>query len=126
MGDTKQLPPTSFFDVETNIESDDDIDIQDVESILHLCKSSLPSRMLKCHYRSRHQSLIAVSNMEFYNNELCIFPSPAKNSDELGLKFVYNKDSVYDRGGSSQNRIEARDVINYAINHFKSMEIVKV
>lgn len=119
MGDTKQLPPTSFFDVETNIESDDDIDIQDVESILHLCKSSLPSRMLKCHYRSRHQSLIAVSNMEFYNNELCIFPSPAKNSDELGLKFVYNKDSVYDRGGSSQNRIEARDVINYAINHFK-------
>lgn len=39
----------------------------------------------------------------------------------MGLKFVYNKDSVYDRGGSSQNRIEAgeRDVINYAINHFK-------
>lgn len=78
MGDTKQLPPTSFFDVETNIELDDDIDIQDVESILHLCKSSLPSRMLKCHYRSRHQSLIAVSNMEFYNNQLMYIPISCK------------------------------------------------
>lgn len=37
----------------------------DMESILHLCKLSFPVKMLKWHYRSRHESLIAVSNEEF-------------------------------------------------------------
>lgn len=120
MGDTKQLPPTSFFDVETNIESDDEsIQIQDVESILHLCRSALPYKMLKYHYRSRHESLIAVSNEEFYNNGLLIFPSASKEDEELGLKFEYNPNSVYDRGKSSRNMIEATDVVNYVLNHYK-------
>ena len=33
----------------------------DMESILHLCKLSSPVKMLKWHYRSRHESLISVS-----------------------------------------------------------------
>lgn len=121
MGDTKQLPPTSFFDVETNIEQDLDevVQVQDVESILHFCKTVLPYRMLKCHYRSRHESLIAVSNLEFYNNDLIIYPSPIIDSEDLGLKLVYNPDSVYERGTNRQNKIEAKEVVDYAFNHFK-------
>ncbi len=120
MGDTKQLPPTAFFDVETNIESQEaeDMHVQDVESILHFCKTILPYRMLKCHYRSRHESLIAVSNLEFYNNDLFIYPSPIIDSNDLGLKLHYNPNNVYDKGKTRQNLGEAKEVVDYAIRHF--------
>ena len=120
MGDTKQLPPTAFFDVETNIESQEaeDMHVQDVESILHFCKTVLPYRMLKCHYRSRHESLIAVSNLEFYNNDLFIYPSPIINSDNLGLKLIYNPNNIYDKGKTRQNKGEAKEVVEYALRHF--------
>lgn len=122
MGDTKQLPPTSFFDVESNVDQTTDdyySSIQDVESILHFCKTIFPDKMLKCHYRSRHESLIAVSNMEFYNNELYIYPSPMAKSDDLGLKFEYDPNTIYDRGKSGRNQKEAENIVNYALNHFQ-------
>lgn len=120
MGDTKQLPPTAFFDVETNVESQEaeEMHVQDVESILHFCKTVLPYRMLKCHYRSRHESLIAVSNLEFYNNDLFIYPSPMKDSKELGLKLHYNPNNIYDKGKTRQNIGEAQEVVQYALEHF--------
>lgn len=120
MGDTKQLPPTVFFDVETNVDSQEaeDMHVQDVESILHFCKSVLPYRMLKCHYRSRHESLIAVSNYEFYNNDLFIYPSPIMHSKDLGLKLVYNPENIYDKGKTRQNKGEAKQVVEYALAHY--------
>jgi hypothetical protein len=33
-----------------------------------------PMRMLGVHYRSRHQSLIAYSNREFYDDRLLVYP----------------------------------------------------
>lgn len=118
MGDSKQLPPTNFFNSDNDMDDDDSI-YSDVESILKLCKSVFPDKMLKWHYRSRHESLIAVSNMEFYNNNLVVFPSPFNEREDLGLKLIHNPDNYYDKGGSSKNIGEARDVIEYAINHFK-------
>lgn len=122
MGDTKQLPPTSFFDSLVDLdedEKDDDNYLLDMESILHLCKTSFPTKMLKWHYRSRHESLIAVSNQEFYDNQLYIYPSPSHNSKKLGLHFEHVPDSIYDRGGSGVNIDEARAVVRAAFNHFK-------
>ncbi|MBQ6218131.1 MAG: DUF4011 domain-containing protein [Methanosphaera sp.] len=127
MGDTKQLPPTIFFDVETNIDTDEqeEVGVQDVESILHFCKTVLPYRMLKCHYRSRHESLIAVSNLEFYNNDLIVYPSPVIDSNELGLKLVYNPNNIYDKGKTRQNKQEAKEVVEYACNHFAKYKSTK-
>ncbi|MGH7801035.1 MAG: DUF3320 domain-containing protein [Thermodesulfobacteriota bacterium] len=125
MGDTKQLPPTSFFDhiVEINDDEDNDQELEtpvaDVESILHLCKRSFPAKTLRWHYRSRHESLVAVSNQEFYDNQLTIYPSPIDNSEHLGLKFVYLPDATYDRGRSSVNRKEARAVVEAALEHYR-------
>ena len=118
MGDSKQLPPTIFFDSD-DANEDDDSFYTEIESILKLCRSIFPDKMLKWHYRSRHESLISVSNYEFYNNKLIVFPSPFSETDDLGLKIEYNPENYYDRGKSSKNDGEARDVINYAINHFK-------
>ncbi|MDR3223935.1 MAG: DUF4011 domain-containing protein [Methanobrevibacter sp.] len=121
MGDTKQLPPTAFFDSGTidDEENDDDYSFNDLESILHLTSSVFDSRMLKWHYRSKHESLIAVSNAEFYNNSLFIYPSPFKSSEDLGLKFEFCKDCFYNRGKGSRNPLEAKKVVDYAINHFR-------
>lgn len=121
MGDSKQLPPTIFFESDNveDIDEDDDSLYQDIESILKLCKSIFPDKMLKWHYRSRHESLISVSNDEFYNNNLIVFPSPFSQTDDLGLKLEYNPKNYYDKGKSRKNQGEAKDVIEYAINHFK-------
>ena len=61
MGDTKQLPPTNFFDIESTVDEDEFIYSNDLESILHFCKNIFDSKMLKWHYRSRHDSLISFS-----------------------------------------------------------------
>jgi hypothetical protein len=76
VGDSKQLPPTRFFakmldDDSSPDDADDAFNAGDLDSILGLCVAKgLPQRMLHWHYRSRHHSLIAVSNCEFYENHL--------------------------------------------------------
>ena len=120
VGDSKQLPPTSFFDAE--IDDSDEIDYQsagDMESILGLFEgNNAPSRMLRWHYRSEHESLIAVSNNEFYDNKLVLFPSPDVNKLKSGIKYHYNPQSVYEPGrGKSYNKIEARQIAQAVVEH---------
>jgi very-short-patch-repair endonuclease len=128
VGDDKQLPPTRFFSrLTSNVDESDDNDegeepqaaqAQDIESILGLCSArGLSSSMLRWHYRSRHHSLIAVSNHEFYNDELYIVPSPHSASGSLGLKFNHVPEGVYDRGASRTNRVEARAVCRAILKH---------
>ena len=120
MGDTQQLPPTSFFDQMSDADSDEEEATSlDMESILHLCKLSFPVKMLKWHYRSRHESLITVSNREFYDDDLLVYPSPSHSDPELGLKFHYNPNTAYHRGASSANPLEAQDVVEEIFNHFE-------
>lgn len=125
MGDTRQLPPTSFFDhIVDEIEEDPDevelaAGIRDIESILQQCRMSFPQRLLDWHYRSRHESLIAVSNQEFYENRLLVYPSAIDQSVDLGVHFVHLPESVYDRGRSSINRLEARAVAAAAVDHYR-------
>ena len=123
VGDDRQLPPTQFFDRLTGGEDDDEQTTEgtaahDVESILDLCQARNFSRqMLRWHYRSRHHSLIAVSNREFYDNGLFIVPSPERESHRRGLQFHFVENGVFDRGGSRTNREEARTVAAAMIAH---------
>ncbi|MGH2410349.1 MAG: DUF3320 domain-containing protein, partial [Chloroflexota bacterium] len=120
VGDDRQLPPTSFFDKVTN-ESDSDDEDQtsfDIESILGLFRAQgAAQRMLHWHYRSRHESLIAVSNQEFYENKLIIFPSPDKDKADAGLRFHHLPETSYDRGNSRTNRGEAARVAAEVMRH---------
>jgi very-short-patch-repair endonuclease len=128
VGDGKQLPPTRFFTRLTteSAEPDDDADTaqvaeaKDIESILGLCCArGLPQTMLRWHYRSRHHSLIAVSNREFYENRLFIVPSPYSAVPNLGLKFNYIPEGVFDSGGSGTNRVEAKVICRAIIEHVR-------
>ncbi|QNK60986.1 DUF3320 domain-containing protein [Pedobacter sp. PAMC26386] len=117
VGDTKQLPPTSFFD-KMNSETEDEENVTaDLESILGMCDAQgVPQRMLRWHYRSRHESLISLSNHEFYENKLVIFPSPG-SKHRMGLAFHYLPDAVYDRGKTRTNPKEAEAVALAVIQH---------
>lgn len=125
LGDSRQLPPTSFFDSMTGAEEDESDEDEvyegskDAESVLHLCKLSFPPRSLTWHYRSRHESLIATSNREFYDNGMRIYPSATDQSEDLGLKFVYLPHTIYRRGKNSGNEAEAREVVKAVFEHFK-------
>lgn len=126
VGDTRQLPPTRFFSRMTGNIDEDAVDEEntvathDVESILNLCLArGLPQRMLRWHYRSRHQSLIAVSNREFYESKLFIVPSPFDAASGMGLKFNHLPHATFDSGGTATNHIEAKTVAEAVIRHAK-------
>ena len=107
VGDPKQLPPTTFFSATTFDE--DNPHIEDLESILDDCLAlTLPSKYLRWHYRSKHESLIAFSNSKYYENRLHTFPSPDDLCTKIGYQHV---EGVYDRGGSRQNKAEAEAII---------------
>jgi len=91
VGDPKQLPPTNFFASSnlSNEEEEDEENYIEMESILDLSMSMFrPSRQLRWHYRSKHASLIAFSNSEFYDNRLVTFPSPYENHPDFGVKLI--------------------------------------
>ncbi|WP_166831715.1 DUF3320 domain-containing protein [Thalassoroseus pseudoceratinae] len=120
VGDPKQLPPTNFFgrvdDDETNDELEDHE--KDLESILDEAKASgLPTLLLNWHYRSRHESLIAFSNYNYYGNKLVTFP--AAESEDRGVSFCHQPGALYDRGKSRTNRQEAEAIVRDAVARMK-------
>lgn len=108
VGDPKQMPPTSFF--ATNTIDEDNLDIEDLESILDDCLAlNMPQTHLLWHYRSRHESLIAFSNNQFYENKLYTFPSVNDRESKVSLVHV---DGVFERGKSRKNQAEAEAVVS--------------
>lgn len=125
VGDERQLPPTKFFAKMTGSQSgeedDDETPVADIESILGLFAArGLPQRMLRWHYRSRHQSLIAISNSQFYENKLFIVPSPYTKEAGMGLRFHHVPEGRFDSGGTGTNVIEARTVAEAIVRHAKA------
>ncbi|GAG02209.1 unnamed protein product, partial [marine sediment metagenome] len=119
VGDDRQLPPTTFFEsaIDVDEEYSESVTI-DLESILGLCVSQgIPQKMLRWHYRSQHESLITVSNYEFYDDKLVVFPSPIKDMKELGLVYHYLPDTEYGRGKSRSNIGEAKYVAQCVMDH---------
>ncbi len=107
VGDPKQMPPTSFF--ATNATDEDNLEAEDLESILDDCLAlNMPQSHLLWHYRSRHESLIAFSNSQFYENKLFTFPSVNDRESKVTLRHV---DGVFDRGRTRTNKAEAEAVV---------------
>jgi very-short-patch-repair endonuclease len=122
VGDSQQLPPTSFFDSMANTdEPDEDAEepaTADIESILGLFSArGAHQRMLKWHYRSRHESLITVSNHLFYDDRLVVFPSPNRERDAIGVVYRRLANAWYDRSRTRTNPGEARVVAEAVMAH---------
>lgn len=125
-GDSKQLPPTNFFqaavsegDFDTVNDDDDEFDDSDAyESILDEA-NMLPERTLRWHYRSRHESLIAFSNAKIYKNNLITFPSNIEKAVNNGVEYIYVPNGFYDRGGKKGNVVEANKIADLVFQHFR-------
>ncbi|MBT9560979.1 MAG: DUF3320 domain-containing protein [Myxococcales bacterium] len=141
VGDSKQLPPTSFFDTAIGDGDDAATDLVDasaeplvteLESILdEVIASGLPERTLDWHYRSRDESLIAFSNHHYYQNRLHTFPG-AERRNEVGVtgaSFTAPTSGVvhrairtgfYDRGRTGTTRSEAEALVQSLTAALKS------
>ncbi len=123
VGDPKQLPPTSFFQRvsfdDTDITNDDDrMAIEEGESILDVASTLYqPVRRLRWHYRSRHHSLIAFSNREFYQGDLVIFPSAYHEHPSLGIKYHPVRGGIFDE---RRNAPEAAAVVDAVLDHMQN------
>ena len=111
VGDHQQLPPTNFFKTVSAGGDEDEADEPSTtatrpshyESILTLARTrGMSERMLAWHYRSRHPSLIALSNHECYAGRLLLPPSPFSKRLSLESPFVTTPRGHYDRGGTSR------------------------
>lgn len=104
VGDSKQMPPTSVAQVRVNDNEEEDEQVADgllgfdMESILDHCETALiPDIMLNWHYRSADESLIAFSNLKYYDGKLNSFPSPSKDKSLKGLSFEYVEGGQFQR-----------------------------
>lgn len=119
VGDSKQMPPSNFFNSSSVQEdSDDEVeDIADFESILDICSTSFPQKRLKWHYRSRFEPLISFSNKNFYDDDLVTFPSSMQDTKGIGVDY-YHVDGTFDRQ-TKTNLIEAQKVVDLVFEHIQ-------
>lgn len=143
-GDSKQLPPTSFFDnagsdmeddeyndaynasdieegtgsLENKADGNLNININDSESILDVLNNILPldnKHMLQWHYRSRDPRLIEFSNTKYYKGKLKTLPG-TNSKTPLGLHVVTSPNSL-----TKEEKLaaEADFVVDKIIAHYR-------
>lgn len=116
VGDPNQMPPTSFFS--GKYEDEENLDLEDQESILDDCiVIGMPNAHLQWHYRSRHESLIAFSNNNFYENNMLTFPSV--NDRERRVNLI----KVNGRKEKSRNEHEAKRIVEEVLRRYHDDEL---
>ncbi len=116
VGDPNQMPPTSFF--AGNMIDEDNLDIEDLDSILDDCLAlGMPESHLQWHYRSRHESLIAFSNKEYYENSMLTFPSVNDREKRVKLATV---NGTFNRKKGRINEEEGTAVVREILRRYNS------
>lgn len=116
-GDSRQLPPTRFFD--STVEGDDEEEDEEgltagFESILDVLGTCLRERMLRWHYRSHDERLIAFSNYHLYDGLLVTFPGAAAGNCLTFETIPHRTDKDVD---SKSNDDEVEQVVDLIIEH---------
>lgn len=132
VGDSKQMPPTSFADASAGVDDgEEDTNpevVADEESILSECVQSLvPQQWLSWHYRSQDEALIAFSNIHYYNGRLASFPAPLAPASGHGISLV-RVDGQFERSGRGKtlrtNRVEAERIVADIRSRFDASPVV--
>jgi very-short-patch-repair endonuclease len=117
VGDRNQLPPTPFFmEKIPELDEEEEVAVADEESILDVGSQILPMKRLCWHYRSRHGSLIAFSNHEFYDDSLIVFPSPKEKLPEAGVRYEHVAEGCYEPNVGI-NRPEVGRIVQAVVAH---------
>jgi len=108
-GDDQQMPPAHFF--RASVDAADDEEEESVlasASLLGLARVALPGLVLRWHYRSKHEELIAFSNAAFYGGRLVTAPrAGARDAPFEGLHW----DRVEGLWIEQENPLEAERVV---------------
>jgi hypothetical protein len=110
-GDSQQMQPSALIDSLFGLEADED---QPISVLTAAERAGFTACLLERHYRSRHPSLIDVSNRLFYDTRLKTVP-PRRASDDLGLQ-LRRIQGIYDPHART-NVLEAKAVVE-AIREF--------
>lgn len=112
-GDSKQLRPSSTFmkrysgaDIDENLDPTTEATLE-VESLLDLATSRLPSTNLNYHYRSRSEELIDFSNSYFYDDKLEVVPNLTGGKKNKAITRI----KVDGRWINRRNEEEARSTV---------------
>lgn len=130
VGDSKQMPPTSFAEVNANIDDDENSEQEsflDEESILTECvHAQVPQQWLSWHYRSQDEALIAFSNQHYYNRRLASFPAPRLEGLSAGTQGIslIRVSGTFERAGKGKtlrtNRVEADAIVAEVMTRFQN------
>ena len=120
VGDSKQMPPSNFFNSSIESDSDDDDynNVNDFESILDVCSTCFNQYSLMWHYRSRYEQLISFSNRYIYKDHLITFPSSETDKHWIGVDYYFCENGIFSHK-SHQNENEARYIINLIFENIK-------
>ena len=120
VGDSRQLPPTRFFERREGAGDDGgmadeargDDGFEPLESVLdEAIASGIPQQSLLWHYRSKDERLIEFSNRRSYGAQLKTFPAACRTHPNLGVEFRHVA-GTYARGTRNTNRREAEAVVD--------------
>jgi hypothetical protein len=121
VGDSKQLPPTNFFekkDLGETVSEDEDV-FDHLESVLdEAVASGIPQLSLLWHYRSRDERLIEFSNRRSYLGRLQTFPSSHRTHPNLGVEFRFIG-GTYACGEGANNLQEAEAIVEELARRLK-------
>jgi len=133
VGDSRQLPPTSFFDAASGADdpaagavagsdAEDEPAFEELESVLdEFVASRFPELMLRWHYRSRDERLIAFSNANIYGGKLQTFPAAFRAHPRLGVS-LRHVEGTYDRSRTRTNPEEAKAVVAELAGRLRSSD----
>src|SRR5699024_9914657 len=119
VGDSQQMPPTSFGkavvnpDDDAEDETEGEVAPEDLDSILTECvESGVPRLWLSWHYRSQDESLIEFSNRQYYEGRLASLPSPG-GDPTAGIEWrrVDGHFNREEKQGLRTNRVEAEEIV---------------
>lgn len=116
-GDEKQLQPSDDF--KKRVEDEYDLSVGRESVLTAAYVTSMPRKMLRFHYRSENEDLIAFSNRHYYNGDIITFPSC--DTENKGVSYEFVKDGVYDKKGNKANYLEAERVIQYIRNTYNAL-----
>lgn len=130
VGDSKQMPPTSFAETSAAIDEDEDYNpdvVLDEESILTECVNArVPQQRLTWHYRSQDEALIAFSNVHYYQGNLASFPAPlssVKDAPGHGVSLI-RVNGHFERSGKGKslrtNAVEAKAIVEDISRRFEA------
>ncbi len=129
-GDSKQLQPSNFFKAlyddadEEEIDSIEEENAYEAESLLDFSKSKFNSEMLRYHYRSESKELIDFSSRAFYRGKLT-FASKSITDIELPIEVIETDGKWIDNKNIKEGQV-AISTIKKCLEYRKNNETIGV